>query len=325
MSFSSTVKEELIRADHGKGCCQLAELAALTMTSASLSFRGGGIGGLRLNFRFESAALARRVFLLLRERFATNPHLHFVQQRRMGIRRVCVLTLEGDAAQDFMVAMQMMTLDDLGEPTLRRTRPHITITRQCCRRAFLRGAYLGCGTMAAPEKEYHLEWVCDDDELVQTLSRTLEHAGLPARSHVRNGRSVVYMKGAQNVSDTLALMGASAAMLHCENIRIQKQMRSGANRASNCDSHNTERQVSAAQRQVEAMTRIAVTRGLYSLPPALRQAARLRMEHPDISLADLGQLMEPPVSKSGMNSRMRRLMAIAEELRAPGAPQEENP
>ena len=284
------------------------------MTTASLTFRGGGIGGLRLSFRVESAALARRIFMLLRERMGTQPRLHFVQQRRMGVRHVCVLSLDGDAAQKFMIAMQMMVLDENGEAMLRRTRPHITITRQCCRKAFLRGAFLGCGTMSAPEKDYHLEWTCDDDELVQTLSRCLEHSELPVRSHERLGKQVIYLKGSQQIADTLTMMGAHGALLHYENIRIQKQMRGDANRALNCDTHNTDRQVTAAQQQVAAMTKIAVTRGLYSLPPALQQAARLRMEQPEMSLTELGQLMDPPVGKSGMNGRMRRLMAIAESI-----------
>ena len=313
MSFSSMAKDELIRLPLGKECCMLSELSALTQTSGSLAFRG--LGRVQVTYRVENAALARRIFLLLRTRLGMTARLHFVQHTRLGGRRSCVLTLGDQDSQTLLLALHMMEQDEEGHISLRHTAPRHPMTRQCCRRAFLRGAFLGCGSVTSPEKGYHFEWVAEDQSLRQTLNRLLEKSGLPVHEHVRRGQNVIYLKGAQEITDMLALMGATHAVLEMENIRITKQMRAGANRASNCDEHNSERMLNAADEQIEAIKLISIQRGLFTLPPGLREMARLRLEHTSLSLAELGQLMEPPVGKSGVNHRMRRLMDIANEIR----------
>ena len=314
MSFSSTAKDELIRLPLGKSCCMLSELSALTQTSGSLALRG--LGRVQVTYRVENTALARRIFLLLRTQLNITAKLHFVQHARLGGRRSCVLTLGDQDSQTLLIALHMMERDEEGHISLKRTAPRHPMTRQCCRRAFLRGAFLGCGSMTNPEKDYHFEWVVEDTSLGQTLAKLLEKSGLPVHQHVRKGQNVMYLKGAQQIADMLALMGASQAVLEMENIRITKQMRAGANRASNCDEHNSERMLNAADEQIEAIKLISIQRGLFTLPPGLQEIARLRLENTSLSLSDLGQLMDPPVGKSGVNHRMRRLMDIAKEIRA---------
>ncbi|MBR2719406.1 MAG: DNA-binding protein WhiA [Clostridia bacterium] len=314
MSFSSTAKDELIRLPLGKSCCMLSELSALTQTSGSLALRG--LGRVQVTYRVENTALARRIFLLLRTQLNITAKLHFVQHARLGGRRSCVLTLGDQDSQTLLIALHMMERDEEGHISLKRTAPRHPMTRQCCRRAFLRGAFLGCGSMTNPEKDYHFEWVVEDQSLGQTLGKLLDKSGLPVHQHVRKGQNVMYLKGAQQIADMLALMGASQAVLEMENIRITKQMRAGANRASNCDEHNSERMLNAADEQIEAIKLISIQRGLFTLPPGLQEIARLRLEHTSLSLSDLGQLLDPPVGKSGVNHRMRRLMDIAKEIRA---------
>ncbi|MBP3636587.1 MAG: DNA-binding protein WhiA [Clostridia bacterium] len=314
MSFSSVAKDELIRLPMGKSCCILSELSALTQTSGSLALRG--LGRVQVTYRVENAALARRIFLLLRTQLNITAKLHFVQHTRLGGRRSCVLTLGDQDSQTLLIALHMMERDEEGHISLKRTAPRHPMTRQCCRRAFLRGAFLGCGSMNNPEKSYHFEWVAEDQSLRQTLAKLLDKCGLPVHEHVRKGQNVMYLKGAQQIADMLALMGASQAVLELENIRIKKQMRAEANRASNCDEHNSERMLNAADEQIEAIKLISIQRGLFTLPPGLQEIARLRLEHTSLSLNELGQLMDPPVGKSGVNHRMRRLMDIAKEIRA---------
>ncbi len=312
MSFSSKVKEELLRQSLGKSCCSLSELSALTQTSGSLALRGAG--RVQVTYRVESAALARRIFLLLRTRLDIVAKLHYVQNARLGGRRSCVLTLGDQDSQRLLLALHMMEQGEDGGVTLRRTAPRHPMTRQCCRRAFLRGAFLGAGSMTSPEKGYHFEWVADDEGLMKTIMRLLEKSDLPARAFERKGRQVVYLKGAQQIADALALMGASASVLDMENIRITKQMRADANRASNCDEHNSEKMLNAAEKQIDAIKLISIQRGLFTLPPGLQEIARLRLEHTSLSLTELGQLMTPPVGKSGVNHRMRRLMEVARDI-----------
>ena len=170
--------------------------------------------------------------------------------------------------------------------------------------------------MSNPEKGYHFEWKADDEHLPQVLEKLLEKCDLPFHVYERNGQQVVYLKGAQQIADVLALMGAGQSVLQMENTRIRKQLRAAAVRAANCDEHNGERMLDAAQKQAEVIRQISLKQGLFTLPKALRDLARLRLENPDLSLKELGELLDPPVGKSGVNHRMRRLMEVASEILA---------
>ena len=311
-SFSSAVREELIRLPAGKPCCMLSEISALTQTSGHLAFRGGG--WISVSYRLDNAGTARRLFQLLKKRLNIAPTLHFTQTRQLGGRRTCVLTLSTQDTRTLLNALHMTEEDEQGQIHLRRTVPRHPMTRQCCRRAFLRGAFLGAGTVTDPEKGYHFEWKAEDGQLAQTLEKLLEKCGLPFHSYLRKGQQVIYLKGAQQIADILAVMGAGSSVLEMENIRIRKQLRASATRAANCDEHNSEKMLDAGQKQAAAIRMISLKQGLFTLPPALREAARLRVENPDLSLQELGEMMDPPVGKSGVNHRLRRLMAIAGEL-----------
>ena len=204
MAFASEIREELIRLPLGKTCCMLAELCALTQTLGSLRLRGGGQAC--LVWQTESAALARRVFQLLRARFEAAPRLHVIRHGNESGKRACVITLEGKDAERLMIALGMMETAEDGGSAPRRMTPKLSVTRQCCTRAYLRGAFLGAGTMTSPEKSYHLEWKADDAALGQALGRALEKNGLPAQSYERAGTQVLYLKRAQQIADVLALM-----------------------------------------------------------------------------------------------------------------------
>ncbi len=311
-SFAGRVREELIRLPAGKPCCMLSEISALTQTSGHLSFRGGG--WFSVSYRLEDAGAARRLFQLLRKRLNVKPMLHFTQTARLGGRRTCVLTLTGEDARTLLDALHMTETDERGQIHLRRTVPRHPMTRQCCRRAFLRGTFLGAGTVTNPEKGYHFEWKAEDEHLPGVLEKLLEKCGLPFHTYERMGQRVVYLKGAQQIADVLALMGAGQSVLELENIRIRKQLRAAAVRAANCDEHNGERMLDAAQKQAEAIRQISLKQGLFTLPRTLQDLARLRLENPDLSLKELGEMLDPPVGKSGVNHRMRRLMEIAGEI-----------
>ena len=312
MSFSIGAKEELCHQPLDRACCMLAEISALTQTSASLGFQGAG--RFSVTYRVENTTLARRIFTMLKKSLDVSPQLQFVQHTRLGGRTACVLTLEGGDAQKLLMAMSMMEQHDDGSVTLKRTEPRVPLTRQCCRRAYLRGAFLGAGGITSPEKGSHFEIIAGDDAMCQSVLRQMERCGLPAGHITRRGKQVVYLKGSQHISDALALMGAPTSMMELENIRITRQMRGNINRASGCDDRNYERAAAASDAQVKAITMISIQRGLASLPPALRELAHLRLENPSVSLTELGQMMDPPLTKSGVSNRMKRLMATADEI-----------
>ena len=248
--------------------------------------------------------------MLLKKRLNVNPTLHFTQTARMGGRKTCVLSLTGEDANTLLNALHMAETDEDGQMHLKRMAPRHPMTRQCCRRAFLRGAYLGAGTMTNPEKGYHFEWKAEDEQLPRTLEKLLEKCELPYRDYERKGTQVIYLKGAQHIADMLALMGAGQSVLDMEAIRVGKQVKAAATRAANCDEHNGDKMLAAAQKQADAIRRISLKQGLFTLPPGLQEIARLRLDNPEMSLKELGEMMDPPVGKSGVNHRMRRLMEI---------------
>lgn len=312
MSFSGETKEELIRQPMDKPCCMLSELSALTQTTGSLGFQGAG--RFSVTYKVESAALARRIYTMLRRALDASPQLHFVQHTRLGGRTVSVLTLDGGDAARLLIAMNMMREEPDGTLSLIRTVPKLDITRQCCRRAFLRGAFLGAGSITNPEKGYHMEIVAEDESLSRLIERFMEKSGVAGKHTTRRGKSVVYLKSAQGVADMLALMGAPSKLMELENIRITSQVRGNINRASNCDDHNDELIAASSDGQMRDITLIAIHRGLASLPEGLRAVAQARLDNSELSMQALGQLLDPPLSKSGINHRMQKLSAIAREI-----------
>ena len=304
MSFSSQVKEELLRIHPEKHCCMLSELSALTQACASLRLAGGG--RLRVVYAVESAPLAKRIFLLLKKRLEITPVLEFSRQKRLGGRRVCLLTVGEADGRRLLLALRM--LREGPEGAVYRGVPRAVTTRRCCRAAFVRGAFLGAGAVTAPEKGYHLEFRASDNR-ADTLLNILEKSGISASVAQRRGDEIVYMKRGDDVAACLALMGAHGALLEMENMRITRESRSQANRARNCDEANLKKQLSAAARQAEAIRAYSLAHSLAALPPELQEIGRARMLHPEASLEDLGQMLAPPLGKSGANHRMRKLMA----------------
>lgn len=308
MSFSSQVKQELLRVRPEKHCCMLSELSALTQTCASLRLGGGG--GVRIVYEVENTALAKRIFLLLKKRLEMTPTLEFTRYKRLGGRSACLLTLQRQDSRRLLIALGMLRESAVGE--FFRGAPRSTLTRRCCQGSFLRGAFLGAGAMIDPEMGYHLEFSVNDGRQ-DVLLGILEKSDLHAAVIKRRGKDVIYIKRGDDVADCLTMMGAHHAKMEMENIRIKRDSRNQANRASNCDQANLNKQLAAGQRQAAAITRYSLSHSLSGLPKELQEIARLRMLNPDLSLEQLGQLLSPPLGKSGVNHRLRKLMAAMEE------------
>ncbi len=182
-------------------------------------------------------------------------------------------------------------------------------------RAFLRGAYLAYGSMSDPRKAYHWEIVCRDQEQAEEICNLLSLFQLEGRRVQRKNSRVVYLKEGSAIVDVLNIMGAHVALLNLENVRILKEMRNSVNRQVNCETANIQKTVSAAGKQGNDHALIQQTIGLDALRPALQEMARLRLEYPEVPLQELGTMLDPPVGKSGVNHRLRKISAIAEDLR----------
>ena len=185
------------------------------------------------------------------------------------------------------------------------------VRRDCCAIAYLRGAFLGGGFVADPHGDFHFELTAENEQLAEDLVSLMARFGIEARVAQRRGTYAVYLKGAEPIVTFLALVGAHRALLRTEDVRIIKSMRNDVNRLVNAEMANQAKTTEAAMSQVEAIELLASTRGLETLPPALQELARLRLENPDVSLRELGELAEPPLSKSAVYHRVRRLEELA--------------
>ncbi|MDI6711259.1 MAG: DNA-binding protein WhiA [Bacillota bacterium] len=305
MTFSVSTKDELSRV-FGRPCCVLAEISALARVGGRLGMAGSQPASLVIVS--ENAAVARKAYRLAKDlglpaRTAVSRNARL----RKGYRYEVRLPLEPDPQG----AMRKLGLEQRG---IKKS----LVRRNCCRRAYLRGAFLARGSVASPRGPYHLEIMVEDEVLARDLAALMERLSLEARVSPRRQGWTIYIKEGTQIVDCLNLMGAHAALLSFEDARILKEMRNRVNRLVNCDTANLNKAVDAGVRQQECIRVIAEGMGLEKLPPALRELALLRQRHPDVSLRELGELADPPLSKSCINHRMRRLETVAAQLRARG-------
>lgn len=189
------------------------------------------------------------------------------------------------------------------------------IQQSCCKRAFIRGAFLAAGSISDPEKSYHFEIVCKNEAQASLLMEVLNAFGLNPKCVSRKGKMVCYIKEGDQIVDVMRIMEASMAVMNLENARILREKRGDVNRLVNCETANLMKTVNAAVRQTKDIEFIDRTVGLASLPEELIQVAEIRLANPDMPLKDIGQLLDPPLGKSGVNHRLKRISEFADKLR----------
>ncbi|HPJ02092.1 MAG TPA: DNA-binding protein WhiA [Candidatus Limiplasma sp.] len=309
MSFSSDCKEELCRVPCDKSCCRMAELTALYLCLGSFSILGQG----RLSVRFavESAAIARRIYRFVQAETQIAAQLQYITHARFGGTREYVLTIGPNEAPALLERLGMMSGGPA--PMLLSTIPSVRLTKACCRHAFLRGAILGCGTLVNPENAYHLEFLVKDEKLRKSILRCLKSLDIPAKQTARKNGQSLYVKQSEHILTILTATGAHQAVTTLESTLVKRQVLGNVNRAINCDYANLQKQMNAGAEQLRLIEILLDSDDFASLPPGLQEIARARAQAPDLSLTELGQRMDPPISKSGVNNRMRRLMQIARE------------
>ena len=308
MSFSGEVKEELLNIQPEKPCCMLSELSALTQCCASL--RLAGRGKIRVVYETENSALAKRIFLLLKRRMEITPQLQFNRHKRLGGRRLSILTVPEADSRRLLIALRMIQESESG-PVYKGV-PRAAMTRRCCRASFIRASFLGGGSVTSPDQEYRMEFITSDTRS-DTLIKMLAKSNIEGKTAKRRDGEIVYIRKGDDVVACLALMGAHRALLNMENTRINRDARNRANRARNCDEANLKKQLSAGEMQAQSIVAYSLAHSLSGLPSELQEIGRLRMLHPEASLEELGQMLQKPIGKSGANHRMRRLMEIIRE------------
>lgn len=317
MSFASETKNELARVEVEKKCCQLAEISGFLRVAGSLRLAGGG--KFRIVITTENPAVARHYKKLMQEYFGIETKLEIGESTAVGKSRELhhsySITIDPDNLSEQILRETGILLIKEGNNYISDGIYSGIIKTKCCKKAYLRGIFMGAGTMSDPEKGYHLEFVCHSETMAADLKKMINSfVDLNAKVAKRGNSHIVYMKKADYIRDTLAIMGAASQVFSMEETRIKKGMVSDAKRIANCDTANLDRSVDAAMRQLAAIHKIEEERGLDWLPDKLREVAQLRMENPYIAIAALGDMCDPPLKKSGINNRLRRIEELAAKL-----------
>ena len=312
MSFSGMVKKELSGyTERARHCC-LAELSALICACGSLEQDQNGDSELLI--RTENEAILRKCFTLLKKTF--NIKAVVLDERDIYTRRGKAYTGRIPGPEETIRVLEAVKVAyELPAGPVGFDGSSLITQRDCCRRAYIRGAFLASGSISDPEKGYHFEIVFPDEVRAQGVQAMIRSFGIDARIVLRKKTFVLYVKEGSQIVDLLGLMGADTALFDLENIRILKEMRNSVNRKVNCEAANINKTVSAAVKQIDDIRLIEKLKGLDSLSEGLTQVARLRLQYPDATLKELGCMLDPQVGKSGVNHRLRRLGELADELR----------
>jgi cell division protein WhiA len=312
-SFSTTTKNEISKLEFKSNCCLRAELAAIIQMSGSISISGGGNFTLKLST--ENASIARRIFNLLKVIYNVHSDIVVRKNRQLKKNNSYMITVDGsEKVEHILRDIEIMRDRKNIYYGLNNRISQNVVKNRCCKRAYIRGAFLGGGSISNPERTYHFEFITNDAEYSRDLSELVNSFGLKSKVVLRKEHYIVYIKEGEQVVDLLNIMGAHKALLKLEDIRVLKEMRNNINRIVNCETANLAKTINASIRQIKKIEFIDKAIGIENLPENLKEVARLRLEHRDASLKELGELLSPPVGKSGVNHRLRKLEEIAEEI-----------
>lgn len=313
MSFSSEVKEELSRVVSPARHCRIAEVAALLSMCSRI--KESPQGDFFICFQTENEAVARKCFTLLKKTFNINTVVTIHKNTYLKKGNVFSIEVtESDIVRRILQSTKLLRPDHSVQETGMLVNP-VVIQSSCCKRAFLRGAFLSSGSISDPRKSYHFEIVCVDEGRAVQLQEIIQSFEIDAKIVKRKKSYVVYVKEGDQIVEMLAIMEANVALMNLENIRILKEMRNSVNRKVNCETANINKTAKAAVKQIEDIELIDKTVGLESLSKGLGEIARLRLKYPEANLKELGMMLTPQVGKSGVNHRLRKLGEIAAELR----------
>ena len=305
MTFSQEVKEELARQIPKARHCQIAEFAVLLTHFGKIIPKEGGFC---IRISCEQEMIARKCFTLAEKTF------NIVIGLQKNDRNYLMEISDSDAAEDLLSAVKRYD-KQTGTVSGSKRVSGVLLKTECCRRAFLRGCFLCCGSLSDPAKGYHLEFVCQSDEAADQIREVLLDFGIRSGKVVRKKYNVVYLKEGSAIVELLNVLGAHVSMMNLENYRILHEIAGETNRRVNCETANLLKSVNAANSQIDDIRFIEKTMGLSALTPALREVAEARLEHPDASLQELGEFLSPPVGKSGVNHRLRKIQEIAANKR----------
>ena len=312
LSFSGRTKEELTKHWSSARHCQVAETAAIISMCGKVSINSREQYSVKV--RTENISVARKYFTLLQKTFNIEAETFVSNSRSTGNIWYTTIIKKHEDAMKVLQASKLVDADGEIVEEFSMVK-NLVVQQSCCKRAFIRGAFLAAGSINNPEKSYHIEIVCNSMSRANQIKELINSFGLEAKVINRKKSYVVYLKEGSQIVDLLNIMEAPVALMELENVRILKEMRNSVNRMVNCETANINKTVSAAVKQTEDILYIQNTIGLKKLPDNLREIAEVRLTHPNASLKELGDLLTVPIGKSRVNHRLRKLSEIAEKLK----------
>lgn len=300
MSFAGKVREELLEQNGKSKHCQLAELAALFAICGQVVMEDEG--NYIVKFMTENLTVLRKCYMLVRKALRIQPDISI-----RGNHQYILYVFDEEEALSLLKALCVFDGDLLVAERM--------IDKQCCKRAFLRGLFMASGSVTDPNSGYHMELVAGNYNRALKIQELIQVFSLEAKIVERKKNYIVYLKDGSAIVDFLNIIGAHVALMEFENVRILKEMRNSINRQVNCETANIKKTVSAAARQTADIQYIYSTIGFGNLTENLAEIAKLRLAHPEVPLKELGEMLNPPIGKSGVNHRLRKLSEMAESLR----------
>jgi len=328
MSFSREVKEELSHQMSSARHCRLAEIAAILSCEGRIT--GSGLN-YYLRIHTENLVVARKYFTLIRKTFNICIDVSVKTNTNSNDNHMYLLVIRNPEDVNMILQATKLSFDTtlidikaqkanklISEKSISiplGTADSLITQNACCKRAFIRGTFLSSGSMSNPKKAYHLEIVIPELEKAEQIREIIQTFSIDAKIVVRKKNFVVYIKEGSQIVDLLNVMEAHVALMNLENVRILKEMRNSINRQVNCEAANISKTVIASSKQKDDIIYIRDTVGLGDLADGLEDIARMRIEYPEASLKELGAMLLPPIGKSGVNHRLRKLSMIADQLR----------
>lgn len=312
MSFSGEIKEELGGQISTARHCQIAEISALISMCGSVMIDSNNRYAIKIHT--ENLIVARTCFTLLEKTFNIRTEISIRKNLIRQSVSYWIIVKKHEEAIKVLQATKLINKDGEVFEELSIVK-NVIVQQYCCKRAFIRGAFLASGSISDPEKSYHFEIVCAVRAKAEQLQKIMNSFGIDAKVILRKKSYVVYVKEGAQIADLLNIIEAHVALMKFENVRIIKDMRNTVNRKVNCETANINKTVSAAVKQVEDIVYIRDTIGLENLSDALRDVALTRLEYPEATLKELGDLLTTPIGKSGVNHRLRKLGEMADKLR----------
>lgn len=312
MSFSAETKNELARVMPKNSCCSITELSALVRLAGSIQIVGYKKVNLKITTELNS--IARKIFKLLKQNFNINTTISVNKNQMLKRNNSYVLMVTSEMGAENLLRELGIIAPEEGFYTVNKV-PTNLIKHEECVRSFIRGAFLGGGSISDPEKNYHMEFVTNNEDFATSLKDLINSLEFNCKIVSRKNNYVVYLKESEQISDLLSIIGGHHALLSLQSTKIVKEMRNNVNRIVNCETANLSKTVNASVRQVENIRYIEETIGINSLPENLQEIAKIRIEYEDMTLKELGEMLDPPIGKSGVNHRLRKIEEIANKLK----------